>query len=357
MAVLQSTNVVGTLCVNGVAVGGGKDFKYCCISGSGNFTPPSGLVDGNGAARIVIAGGGGGGGGSRVQTGMVNPPNSGHFNYRGMAPGGGGGGVLDGTVILTSTADCCTIIGAGGTGGCSTASIPNEGGTSCFGSILKVAGGGKGDTSCYQSYIISGQCRFTCGSGGEKASLNGSVQIICNFGIPYGGGSFKPSLSEQGSDPQVRQYGTQDLSTLSGMATLDSSSFLDGTRYGFYESTDGGINPQRTSLPQAGGNPGIDIDFVTAGTGGNSIALGTTTTQRYCVFVNNTNPSDLQDCTISGSNSGYTPPAHFYGTGGSADASIDACYQANQISGNCTQTWGFKGGDGSDGIAIIKWSE
>jgi hypothetical protein len=41
MAVLQSTNVQGTLCVNGVAVGGGKDFKYACFTASDTWTPTS----------------------------------------------------------------------------------------------------------------------------------------------------------------------------------------------------------------------------------------------------------------------------------------------------------------------------
>jgi hypothetical protein len=44
MAQLQSTNVVGTLCVNGVAVGGGKDFKFCCFTGSDTWTPSSDLA-------------------------------------------------------------------------------------------------------------------------------------------------------------------------------------------------------------------------------------------------------------------------------------------------------------------------
>ena len=63
MAVLQSTNIVGSLCVNGVAIGGGKDYNYCCFTASTTFTPTSDLVGGDGfvAADIVGAGGGGGG--------------------------------------------------------------------------------------------------------------------------------------------------------------------------------------------------------------------------------------------------------------------------------------------------------
>jgi hypothetical protein len=54
MAVLQSTNVQGTLCVNGVAVGGGKDIKYCCFTASTTFTPSQDLVDGSPVAVVVV---------------------------------------------------------------------------------------------------------------------------------------------------------------------------------------------------------------------------------------------------------------------------------------------------------------
>jgi hypothetical protein len=58
MAELQSTNVQGSLCVNGVAVGGGKDFKYCCFTASDTWTPTQDLVDGDAVLHMVVEMGG-----------------------------------------------------------------------------------------------------------------------------------------------------------------------------------------------------------------------------------------------------------------------------------------------------------
>ena len=149
MAVLQSTNVQGTLCVNGVAVGGGKDFKFCCFTGSDNWTPSQDLVDGGGSVEVIlVAGGGGGGASARCSTN--NGCNCPSCQYCHFAGGGGGGEVSHFYKTITSTDACCHIIGAGGqTGsGCiqdQTACItaPSEkGGNSSFLGVTSYGGGG-----------------------------------------------------------------------------------------------------------------------------------------------------------------------------------------------------------------------
>ena len=111
MAVLKSTNVQGALCVNGVAVGGGKDFKYCCFTASTTFTPSQDLVDGNGIVDAVLVGGGGPGGGASICCSSV-------ATSMGTVVGAGGGGAtaIRKSFPITATTGCAVTVGSGGTG-------------------------------------------------------------------------------------------------------------------------------------------------------------------------------------------------------------------------------------------------
>lgn len=156
MAQLQSTNVAGTLCVNGVAIGGGKDFKYACFTGSDTWTPSSDLVDGDGAVdAILVAGGGGGGGWCVCNDSCAN------LDLSGMPGAGGGGEVLNNWTPITSTGGCTITIGAGG------AEASNGGNTSGVG--YTVYGGGAG-----RNYKLSltRQCVFNC-TGITEATAGG----------------------------------------------------------------------------------------------------------------------------------------------------------------------------------------
>ena len=106
MANLQSTNVTGTLCVNGTALGGGKDFRFCCFTNSTSWAPPSTLVGGYGTVSSLLVGGGAGG---CAQCGQS---------------GGGGGAVCSFFHEMNSTSNCSVSIGSGGgnnsTGGSTT---------------------------------------------------------------------------------------------------------------------------------------------------------------------------------------------------------------------------------------------
>lgn len=148
MAQLQSTNIVGTLSVNGVAVGGGKDFKYCCMSGSTTWTPSSDLVDGDGVVEATLLGGGGGGGGvaflHRYCTHQIN--GSSERSFQPNEATGGGGTTVRRSFPITSTSACTVTVGAGGNGGevfadC-TCVLSGTGGSSIFGGVTALGGGG-----------------------------------------------------------------------------------------------------------------------------------------------------------------------------------------------------------------------
>ena len=174
MAVLQSTNVQGTLCVNGVAVGGGKDIKFCCFTASTTFTPSQDLVDGGGYIETSIAGGGGGGGGIRVESTTQQV-----CIYGG---GGGGGEVITNSKLLTSTDACTITIGAGGVAGvvnCATSTcedcvVSTAGGNSSALGYTAYGGGGGGSIGCSDTLSI---CYETNLAGGPSG---GRGWAVCN---------------------------------------------------------------------------------------------------------------------------------------------------------------------------------
>ena len=144
MAVLQSTNVQGSLCVNGVAVGGGKDFKYCCVTASTTWTPSQDLVDGNGVIDAVLVGGGGGGGGASICWCSY------HIGGKSQKGNGGGGGTAHQESFFIDSTDACTVtVGAGGSGSVvnfnNLSTNPEIGGCTQFGGVT--VGGGGGGTS------------------------------------------------------------------------------------------------------------------------------------------------------------------------------------------------------------------
>jgi hypothetical protein len=150
MAQLQSTNVQGSLCVNGVAVGGGKDFKYCCFTASTTFTPSQDLVDGDGHLEALVVAGGGGGGYAALKYVMQNPCN---LSDEIHAAGGGGGSVAKELVKISATDACTVTVGAGGNGGYNNSwSFPGtagavNGGNSSFAGVT-IGGGGRGSSMC-----------------------------------------------------------------------------------------------------------------------------------------------------------------------------------------------------------------
>jgi hypothetical protein len=176
MAVLQSTNVQGTLCVNGVAVGGGKDLNVCCVTASTSFTPTSDLVSGDGHVCALLVGGGGAGGKTKG------------CNLAGVpclsAGGGGGGEVREFFYPVTASEAHCVIIGAGGQSGSlnfpsfPASDFPGEGGDTSINGVccISVMGGGRGGSTLQNPAF--GTCTGKCTKNGGCASS----------GVSHGGG-------------------------------------------------------------------------------------------------------------------------------------------------------------------------
>ena len=147
MAELQSTNILGTLTVDGTVLGGGKALKYAEFTASATFTPTSEAIDAGGIHQVFIVGGGERGDGNS---------------------GGCGGEVIEKYTTLTNTTGCAVTIGAGGT------SNGADGGSSTFagssaGGIDVVALGGAG--------LNVPSSRNTSGAGGTYAASTPSATI------------------------------------------------------------------------------------------------------------------------------------------------------------------------------------
>jgi hypothetical protein len=302
MAQLQSTNVVGTLCVNGVAVGGGKDFKFCCFTGSDNWTPSSDLATDSGTVEtVIVSGGGGGGAAASCSSGTYRA-----CATLGMGGGGGGGEVLHKFKTITSTDACCHVIGAGGTAAADYTTPGNAGGDSTFLGFTAFGGGG-GQSIC---------CRHTGGSSISATSLNGN---------PGGPASSYTAQSQTNCFPFYFQNGY-----MGGASTVGIEMNLNSSKSECLFSMPGTslVGPIQTGkIP---GNPSYSGSITSGmkygGWGPESFGEGGASNKNKVGVVN--------------------PLA--YGLGGNGSTSCTACCQ-----GLCSCV----GDDGRDGIVVLKWAE
>ena len=234
MAVLKSTNVQGALCVNGVAIGGGKDIKYCCFTASTTFTPSQNLVDGGGYVEAsLVAGGGGGGGAGISQAGTVN--------MEAIGGGGGGGEVRTTPYLMTSSNACTVTIGAkGGPGrvtalGTTQASVEyansTAGGDTTFLGET-VYGGTGGSTVAYScnrfNYEISPAVNGPFGGGTMRGRLNDcdyNKQACCQGG--FGGSSTANQNNPFSEDPTMPMRFTALIGTGVTFSSTCTNTTLD----------------------------------------------------------------------------------------------------------------------------------
>lgn len=157
---------------------GGKMQYTVKITGTQNWTAPSGVT----SVEVILAGGGGGGGGNA-----------------GAAVGmGGGGGSVDFAMLTVSPGTAYTItIGGGGGGGTAGAnqSAGGVGGTSYFGGLWSVGGGGNAPASRVGGYAS--------GLGGGGGSYLGNIYAGANgsaggYGIGGGGGAGSYNHNNEG---------------------------------------------------------------------------------------------------------------------------------------------------------------
>ena len=328
MAQLQSTNVVGTLCVNGVAVGGGKDFKFCCFTTSTTWTPSSDLVDGGGNIETLLVGGGGGGGFIELCE------NNSNYCHYAIAGAGGGGEVRHKFYNIDSTDACTVTIGAGGTigsgswNGINTCFVypSGKGGNTSLGSTATVYGGGGGGsafvhqglTACVDDSTVEGGpmgAPVTTGRIGVPSL--GYVNITCyKNALTYGGGSSQPS--------------PLPVIGISARATSNAPSYAQaGIRSCIVSSSaDWAVdNLERSTIGTFASSPGYGVeDF---GRGGKGVMC--------CAPARN---------------------EFFHGTGMTAyDSKVYGGGGHGAAAGSKEARMRATGSLGNDGIIVLKWSE
>lgn len=328
MAVLQSTNVQGSLCVNGVAVGGGKDFKYCCFTGSSTWTPTQDLVDGDGFVQATLVAGGGGGGGACAY-------NSGPQCNTSWGAGGGGGEVIPEKIIdITATSACTVTIGAGGTAGVSTGTISGadceggpggKGGNTEFGGKTAYGGGG-GPGVWHATYpavsrincdnIAGGPPAGACVCGGSGA--NWGTFSNCCLGWPNGASGNWKEMFNMSAMGGVQQH--TDCYKLANCMWIGGSFSVSGS-YGNAEKS-GSVMCAHTNN-QAHGYGWGEEGFGRGGVSG------------MCYHAWN----------LPG---GVRCNAHNFGAGGrGAFTCNQSAHQGRSAGGNA----------GNEGIVILKWAE
>jgi len=367
MAVLQSTNVQGTLCVNGVAVGGGKDFKYCCFTASDTFTPSQDLVDGDGVIDTFTVGGGGGGGGGFQWFLQAQQPSTARICSRSTTPStncclSGGSGMLGQALSAIDSTDAISVtVGAGGLGGrvgtgsdstgccspdytCLQCSASTDGGTTCFGDKLISPGGGGGRNVWMWCCVGQSNCYCCQRVCGDTVYPNNGTFI----NNTYGGGSF------------CQNYGANFLDLYTGSACWTAqprdnatASFLNDSIFGL----PGGDKARPTGMDctgtdvwtssvSVGTDSGVSYDgtvgFATVGIscGGQTATAG----QIGCIVSYDFNKSKATSALTK-----------YYGHGGNHGI---ACV----IVKNCTPGLqcmfsNMNGADGNDGLVVLKWYE
>lgn len=131
------------------------DTVHIWTSGSGTFTPPSGVT----SVRFLVVGGGGGGGGIT----NVNAAGAG---------GGGAGGYRSGSDFsVTPGVPLDVVVGVGGVPGVGGVSNGGQGGDSQLGSLV-AAGGGGGATLGLNQGVAGGS-----GGGGRLGEVGGSGNV------------------------------------------------------------------------------------------------------------------------------------------------------------------------------------
>jgi hypothetical protein len=330
MATLQSTNVLGTLCVNGVAVGGGKDVYFCCITASTTWTPPSDLVTGDGIVDTIVVAGGGGGG--------LICTTSNFYRICSAGGGGGGGEVRHFPCVMTSSNDACTItIGAGGNSG-------SKGG-SCF--IVPNAGSPGGDSSAFAVTSYGG------GGGGsvQWATNNTCTLTTCFqdlFGGPWGAKAAAPTC-------QTNHNGLRDLNPAMGGTISAGGSSADGRPLTFVglqstptsstwcltgkEFNTGPYYLNSSNTKQAEGYPHGTDYFSPGGTSA-------------CIAISPGRHSFgefSQGCALGGYH-------NFFDSGSSASCGAGGgAGSMYSMGGSGTRC--MRGGAGNDGVVVLKWQQ
>jgi hypothetical protein len=226
---------------------------------SGTFTVPSGKT----FIALVGTSAGGGGGGSRVQY---------LSTFSASGSGGGSGSVFILRDIATNAGTTYTVtIGSGGTGGTSSSTNGNAGGTTSFGNILTANGGGAGLAST--TYPFN-----TVQAGGAKGNLSfntGTLDAQSNTGA--GGNAIEGIFTQ--NDYTALAGGTgQSVSTLNsnaaGISAYSAGGGGGGGQQGVYNGGNSGAitgTTTNTAGGAFGGRGGYNGNVPNSHFGGNNI--------------------------------------------------------------------------------------
>lgn len=142
-------------CTNCTTTTVAGDIVHTWTSGSGTFTPPSGVT----SVRYLVVGGGGGGGG------ITN------VNAAGAGGGGAGGYRSGNSLSVTPGSPLSVVVGAGGSPGVGGVANGGQGGDSQLGTLI-AAGGGGGATLGLNTGDAGGS-----GGGGRLGQQGGSGNV------------------------------------------------------------------------------------------------------------------------------------------------------------------------------------
>ena len=223
MAELQSTNIVGTLSVNGTEFSGGNDIKYAEFTASDTFTPTAAAISAGGIHQVFLVGGG------------ERGPSS--------TEGGCGGEVIETFTTLTSTTGITVTIGAGGTSNGADGGDSTFAGSSAGGIDIVAAGGAGGATPSIK----------TAGRGGKRAISTTSATI-----------SVTTNPLTQSVRGGIFQY-NYGLAYQSAYAYAYQSAYAysnaGGTGYkGYGSGGDGGIGGTNTPKANSGAGSAVNIN-------------------------------------------------------------------------------------------------
>ncbi len=280
---------------------GGKVLKTQEFTSTGTWVCPSNVY----AVDVLAVSGGGGGGGT-------NAVDSATTARTAAGGGGGGGGVVKRTLPVTPGTSYTITIGAGGAGGVGAANAA-AGGTTSFGALLSVSGGGAGI--------------------GVQNSSNTRTNYDTNKNGATGGGGSAPILI--GSDQTAGAGGSSVESPNYVLtATFDADTpLIPGT---------GSIGASGTTGFSSGANKFIFINKNIEGFG--TGAPGGTRTSSICTF--NGSVDQVSTTTTNTSVNGNSAPAN-KGGGGGGGVSISSNTTPRQSTG----------GSGGSGYMTISWSE
>jgi MSHA biogenesis protein MshQ len=257
-------------CTNCTRTSANGDAIVTFESGSGTFTPPSGVTQ---IEYLVVAGGGGGG---SLSSGGGPPGGGGGTS--GGAGGGGAGGMETGTMTVTPGDTINVDVGAGGTSGVGGSSPGGNGGDSELGSVTATGGGGGASDAVNDDGRDGGSGGGGRSNGDGGSGIAGQGSDGGDGGNGGGGGGGAGGAGDDGGGGaggnNAGSGGSGQSSSITGAAVTYAAGG-DGGDYGSgggsrRDGQDGAVNTGNGGEGASGANGG---PAVAGGSGGSGIVV------------------------------------------------------------------------------------